>query len=1848
MPNFKKAQMAKEATKRALTKNIDSFEPDSTTITSKLISISTSNSDSSRNSSPNLNSTMKQPNLDNSRLDPSNPTPNLDPNLNSHTSAQLAKQVTVNKLGKNLDNLLPKIQDKDESQDQPQPSKSAELDSTPRENGNITGPESRDPKNHVTQDDFNYLSQRLTKMPGSWIGQRGAAQFEDEDAQFNDPNGSRYHEIVDSLNNSPSVDLQREMTFESLEGELESTSDTVSGAADGAGSRHSSLGAPIRKSVVMSKVPDLPKEAESGETFKRALESMLSAGGGGGIAGAEGTAAAAAAAAVSTSSPRSSSSSSSSLSFSIPATATAAVSGSPTQLNFDSERRTSSSAFTIVDTPDVDADADVDADDDKRFTNPLFKHQSGASSIYSEAVNKSRVSVPLASIPEGNADGGKVVRSKEMPPIGDAAQSFNSGPASHPKTHVISVSSSIYSALPRGSRIANTGVAANSDMSESSGQLASVSAGFAASASATAAAAAAAASPGSVQRIMASFSSAPNASSIASKSAIDSLLSADAGSVLMSDTDTTDTLTPDMFDPDDASALFVAATYPFNASTLDSDNDAAICLSFGQNDIAFTYNLDESGWGEVILVDSLQRGWVPMNYFKSAVEDSLAESEGRTHNEKLASSRLPLRVLFRNAGKFLLNPQSKPFYLSGHLRGYVFDVECFNGITDGVRKLLIDTDCISRSNTIVQRKPIVRRRRKKLLRSWSDLMAKAKKYMHTMDPSKIEYLQLLTFDVLKRAAAFLEVWGAETADLDLDNTEEQRHRQELSTFTFDLIYLERPPLVGYRANEIYDQLVSGLSMISGRIDLVEHNVQGCRVLETVVGQINLMVNEEVFVMKWIKAKLTDAADADANGATADGASADGATADADTTDITAAFTSALTSSETPIGASLQGRFAGVVARLRALDSNASKLEQVVDELNSFVRVMIDVATRRKIQNNLPERANSNISRGGSITQASARASARASAKGASAIALSKGLYFYSREGGAIVINACKMIGIASTSHRILKSLLSTMATAELHLPAFRKYPNYVKMGISPADFVQRCSVGLMGDKGVRRQVSEYRKRSTATPRVSKRFSVFRAGNSGDMQISDDGLDFLAGISSKENTPFINEGGEFEELVGVGGKSGAGGESGVEVGVVDSADADSDLSYNSEADILRAEDGKLLGASFRALVALLTDESHPPSYFFTSTFFLTFRIFANGSMLLEELIRRFDVRDMWQSAAKENSASAGFSSQASRIKARRRLVCKAFQLWLESYWKPRSDYALLAPLINFFNEGVKPKMPVEGYQLLVVASRLVGQPPVETMRDKLNYSNNIDSDSQLLPRKISPKLHKKQILRISQLHDLNGGALMSELDAYNSFMDDIDSYGLKEVKEAEAEEGESGVTVPAGGATADGATADGATAAAAAPKSGGVSFRKSLNLGMHLELSDGTSSSVLLTSQQMELMKTVVISYRRMLGDHWTGDAEESGKSPDTFSFTPLDTSSLIESWWRTSQESWKCLNQSLILLNFNGLELAKQLTLIESKMFCCVKVSELLNQNFTTKKLHLNLSPNIQRSVLFTNLLSEYVIESVLQPDIEMKRRAHYFKCWLKVAISCLYLRNFNSLASIMTSLQSFLITRVQSIWEGLSDKYRDLFHYLASIIHPEKNYNVYRDKLRDFLQSNLEDDLEIPIVPYLSLFLQDLTFVVDGNGNFRNNSKSFLNEKLINIDKFFKITQIIADIQTLQVPYTDTGELGAIYNSVDTEQMRSQAIRNLEKEIPMDDDVNFADMFDISGVPCLQEMIFLEIWKVKQNNAREEDRAWKLSCTVQPRDQGSDKGSIGTVTDETLTSVANIAQERSSANVVS
>ena len=212
------------------------------------------------------------------------------------------------------------------------------------------------------------------------------------------------------------------------------------------------------------------------------------------------------------------------------------------------------------------------------------------------------------------------------------------------------------------------------------------------------------------------------------------------------------------------------------------------------------------------------------------------------------------------------------------------------------------------------------------------------------------------------------------------------------------------------------------------------------------------------------------------------------------------------------------------------------------------------------------------------------------------------------------------------------------------------------------------------------------------------------------------------------------------------------------------------------------------------------------------------------------------------------------------------------------------------------------------------------------------------------------------------------------------------------------------------------------------------------------------------------------------------------------------------------------------VLDFDPLELARQLTILSSKIFCEIQPEELLsldwNKKTTTK------AKNVRSMCTLNTDLAHVVGDSVLTPD-DAKKRAVVIKHWSKVAMRCLDLNNYESLMAIMCSLNSSVVQRLKRTWEVVSKKTRGRLDELNVVVDFSRN------------QASLRKRLETPVapcLPFLGIYLTDLTFVDAGNPKMRElsgtASESGETISVINFDKQMRMARIISHVQKFQVPY--------------------------------------------------------------------------------------------------------------------
>ncbi|KAL7944558.1 ras guanine nucleotide exchange factor domain-containing protein [Trichoderma barbatum] len=238
-------------------------------------------------------------------------------------------------------------------------------------------------------------------------------------------------------------------------------------------------------------------------------------------------------------------------------------------------------------------------------------------------------------------------------------------------------------------------------------------------------------------------------------------------------------------------------------------------------------------------------------------------------------------------------------------------------------------------------------------------------------------------------------------------------------------------------------------------------------------------------------------------------------------------------------------------------------------------------------------------------------------------------------------------------------------------------------------------------------------------------------------------------------------------------------------------------------------------------------------------------------------------------------------------------------------------------------------------------------------------------------------------------------------------------------------------------------------------------------------------------------------------------------------------SSVISKGQQNSLQSFKAGGASPTILDFDALELARQLTVMQMNIFCSILPEELLASQWM-KKGGVD-APNVKAMSSLSTDLSNMVAETILQ-HTELKKRAAVIKQWIKIAQQFLELHNYDGLMAIICTLNSSTITRLRKTWDTISQRRKDTLRHLQDIVEPAQNNKVLRTKLHDHVP---------PCLPFLGMYLTDLTFVDIGNASTKQVPQSYESEEdgagdltVVNFDKHTRTAKIIGELQRFQIPY--------------------------------------------------------------------------------------------------------------------
>ncbi|ORZ25027.1 ras guanine nucleotide exchange factor domain-containing protein [Absidia repens] len=247
----------------------------------------------------------------------------------------------------------------------------------------------------------------------------------------------------------------------------------------------------------------------------------------------------------------------------------------------------------------------------------------------------------------------------------------------------------------------------------------------------------------------------------------------------------------------------------------------------------------------------------------------------------------------------------------------------------------------------------------------------------------------------------------------------------------------------------------------------------------------------------------------------------------------------------------------------------------------------------------------------------------------------------------------------------------------------------------------------------------------------------------------------------------------------------------------------------------------------------------------------------------------------------------------------------------------------------------------------------------------------------------------------------------------------------------------------------------------------------------------------------------------------------------------------------------------LRFLEIDPLELARQLTMMDSKLYSRIKPVECLDKNWGRADSQ-HTAANVKASIEYSNQVTAWVTDSILSKE-ELKKRSAVVKHWVYVAEKCRLLHNYNTCMAILSAFDNSSVGRLKRTWETMSARTNAILTGIRRLMGANRNFTEYRDIIHK---------VNPPCIPFLGIYLQDLTFIEDGNSNFLKKTNN-----LINFAKRMKTGEVIRELQQYQsTPYI------------------------------------------LQLVPDIQEFI-----KTHLQSSRDEETLYNLSLAVEPRERGED-----------------------------
>lgn len=255
------------------------------------------------------------------------------------------------------------------------------------------------------------------------------------------------------------------------------------------------------------------------------------------------------------------------------------------------------------------------------------------------------------------------------------------------------------------------------------------------------------------------------------------------------------------------------------------------------------------------------------------------------------------------------------------------------------------------------------------------------------------------------------------------------------------------------------------------------------------------------------------------------------------------------------------------------------------------------------------------------------------------------------------------------------------------------------------------------------------------------------------------------------------------------------------------------------------------------------------------------------------------------------------------------------------------------------------------------------------------------------------------------------------------------------------------------------------------------------------------------------------------------------------------------------------------ILQFQPVLIAYQLTLIDSIIFRNIPMDAILSHSSKTPH------PSIVASTDFFNYLTRLIEHAILLQQ-DASGRAQHINHWIKVAGKCHELKNYQTLKAVISALGTPPIQRLKKSWSFIPKKSMNLLEDLGELMSEASNYGKYRTRLglsQDELEqevlsqntnsttmatnntsttvtssstttttnnrksSTRKNSFSEPTVPFLGIFIHDMTYLVAAlskNQNNRHNSQWTNTTQTSNIQELqqdIRVSELLKLFKNLQ-----------------------------------------------------------------------------------------------------------------------